>query len=76
MTEVYNDNDLWDYLIETISEDLGIFEKEKFREELKPNSISDFETRFAFKYGCLRGVHETPYFIINGIPFEEGYSFK
>ncbi|KAL9264053.1 hypothetical protein AKJ16_DCAP04374 [Drosera capensis] len=31
------------------------------------DQLTDLKTRFAFKYGCSRGVYGTPTFILNGV---------
>ncbi|KZV20118.1 hypothetical protein F511_00975 [Dorcoceras hygrometricum] len=38
------------------------------------DSETDHATRFAFKYGCLRGVYGTPFFFINGFPVPDAGS--
>lgn len=35
---------------------------------------TDQATRFAFKYGCLKGVYGTPFFFVNGFPLPDAGS--
>ncbi|KAL1542873.1 hypothetical protein AAHA92_19909 [Salvia divinorum] len=35
------------------------------------DSSIDHENRYAFKYGCIRGVYATPFFFVNGFPLAD-----
>ncbi|KAG6390602.1 hypothetical protein SASPL_148340 [Salvia splendens] len=35
---------------------------------------TDLATRYAFKYGCIRGVYGTPFFFVNGFPLPDAGS--
>ncbi|KAL1533370.1 hypothetical protein AAHA92_33260 [Salvia divinorum] len=35
---------------------------------------TDHATRYAFKYGCIRGVYGTPFFFVNGFPLADAGS--